>query len=113
VPVGEQGAYEVRVVRDAPPTSESVGFTVPTAAEYLNAGTNDRLLKRVNGGQDYITEPAQALDPAGLRAVSQQREPLWPFMVAPALLLLLGSVAVRRVDFRRSKRRPASNPVQK
>jgi uncharacterized membrane protein len=111
VPVGEQGAYEVRAQRQGsqsgsgdPTVSESVGFTVPTAPEFLNAGTNDRLLKRLNGGQAYITKPAQALDPTALRAVSQQSEPLWPYMIAAALLLLLGSVAARRVDYRRTKR---------
>jgi uncharacterized membrane protein len=111
VPVGEQGAYEVRVERQSSqggssdPVSETVGFTVPTGAEFLNAGTNDRLLKRINGGQAYVTKPAQALDPSALPAITQQAEPLWPFMIAPALLLLLGSVAARRVDIRRTKRK--------
>jgi hypothetical protein len=109
VPVSEVGAYEVRVLRDGtqngdPSVSETIGFTVPTAAEYLNAGTNDQLLKRLNGGKPYLTQPAQALDPSALAGNSPQREPLWPYTVAPALFLLLGSVAARRVDFRRAKR---------
>src|SRR5205814_22211 len=105
VPVGEQGAYEVRVRRDGDqPVSETIGLTVPTGAEYLKAGTNDRLLKSLNGGRTYLRLPSQALDPSGLQGASPEREPLWPYLVAPALLLLLAGVAVRRVDFRR--RRP-------
>ncbi len=111
VPVSEVGAYEVRVQRAGsqngsdPPVTETIGFTVPTAAEYLNAGTNDQLLKRLNSGKPYLTQPAQALDPSALAGNSPQREPLWPYTVAPALFLLLGSVAARRVDFRRARRR--------
>jgi hypothetical protein len=36
-----------------------------------------------------------------------ERVPLWPVFLAPALLLLLASVAVRRLDFRR-RRAPAA-----
>lgn len=105
VEVGEKGAYEVRVMRDGDqPTGETTGFVVPTAAEYLKAGTDDRLLKRLNGGGVYQRQPEQALDPSGLVGASPDREPLWPYLIAPALLLLLGSVAVRRVDFGRVKR---------
>jgi hypothetical protein len=103
VPVGETGTYEVRVLRagdSGTATSETVGFAVPTGEEYLYAGTNDRLLKRLNGGKAYMRQPAQALDTAELTGASPDREPLWPYLVAPALLLLLASVAVRRVDFR-------------
>jgi hypothetical protein len=103
VPVGEAGTYEVRVLRagdSGTATSETVGFAVPTGEEYLYAGTNDRLLKRLNGGKAYMRQPAQALDTAELTGASPDREPLWPYLVAPALLLLLASVAVRRVDFR-------------
>jgi hypothetical protein len=108
VPVSEIGAYEVRVVRDAsqngnPSVTETAGFTVPTAPEYLNVGTNNELLKRLTGGKDYITKPSQALDPSGLASIPGESEPLWPYTVAPALLLLLGSVAARRVDFRRRR----------
>jgi uncharacterized membrane protein len=107
VPVGEQGAYEVRVRRDGGvPVSETIGFSLPPGVEYLKAGTNDRLLKRLNGGAAYLRDASQALDPAGLPGASPEHEPLWGYLVAPALLLLLGSVAVRRVDFRR--RAPSS-----
>jgi Ca-activated chloride channel family protein len=103
VPVGETGTYEVRVRRAGDgdtATGETVGFAVPTGEEYLRAGTNDRLLKQLNGGAAYLRGPEQALDPVGLDGASPDREPLWPYFVAPALLLLLASVAVRRVDFR-------------
>ena len=111
VPVSERGAYEVRVRREGDePVSETTGLTVPTGAEYLRAGTNDHLLRSLDAGRPYLSQPSQALDPSGLQGASPEREPLWPYLVAPALLLLLASVAVRRVDFRRrSIARPAQS----
>ncbi len=103
VPVGEASTYEVRVRRagdGGTAASETAGFAVPTGEEYLYAGTNDRLLKQINRGAAYFRQPGQALDVTGLQGASPDREPLWPYFVAPALLLLLASVAVRRVDFR-------------
>jgi hypothetical protein len=109
VPLGEPGAYEVLVrragVQNAEAASETIGLTLPTGVEYLHAATNDRLLRRINGGSAYLREPAQALDASNLQGASPQREPLWPWFLAPALLLLLVGVAVRRVDFGLRKRR--------
>lgn len=113
VPVSERGAYELRVQRvtdantggdDGQPATETAGFSVPTAAEYLKAGTNDHLLKRLTNGAPYYTQPAQALDSTGLSGAAPEREPLWLYLLPPALLLLLASVAVRRVDFGRRER---------
>ena len=109
VALGEPGAYEVLVrradVQDAEAASETIGFSLPTGVEYLHAGTNDRLLRRINGGAAYMREPGQALDASNLQGASPQREPLWPWFLAPALLLLLVGVGVRRVDFGGLRRR--------
>ncbi len=109
VNLGEPGTYEVLVRRDAtgdiPAATETIGLSVPTGIEYLHAGTNDRLLKRLNGGAAYLRDPEQTLDASGLEGASPQSEPLWPWFLAPALILLLLGVAIRRVDFRLTKRR--------
>ncbi|MEP6774619.1 MAG: VWA domain-containing protein [Chloroflexota bacterium] len=115
VPVGEPGSYEVLVHRaasgDIEAASEEIGLSVPPGAEYLHAGTNDLLLKRVNGGAAYYRpdEPAQALDASQLPGATRKNEPLWGWLFAPALILLIASVAVRRVDFR-AGRRPVPSP---
>jgi uncharacterized membrane protein len=118
LPLGEPGSYEVLVHRAASDgieaASEEIGLSVPAGAEYLHAGTNDLLLKRVNGGAAYYRpdEPAQALDAGQLAGAAPKNEPLWGWLVAPALLLLIASVAVRRVDFRAGRRPvPQSPPV--
>lgn len=108
VPVGEQGAYEVRLSREGAgtgATQETAGFSVPVGAEWANAGTNDRLLKRLNGGLDYISRPSQALNASKLAGAIVDYSPLWFYPLAASLLLLIMSVAVRRVEFRMRKRR--------
>lgn len=109
-PLGEPGSYEVLVSRAASDgieaASEEIGLSVPAGAEYLHAGTNDLLLKRVNGGAAYFhpDEPAQALDASQLAGATPQNEPLWGWFLAPGLMLLIAGVAVRRVDFRGRRR---------
>lgn len=108
VPVSELGAYEVRLTRsseDGPPTTETAGFNVPVGEEWAHTGTNDRLLKRLNGGKDYLTDPAVALDGSGLTGAVVEYDPLWFYPLAAALITLLLSVAVRRIEFRGRKRR--------
>jgi hypothetical protein len=125
VPVDEAGVYEVRVVRatstlpgaqGTPRTpqaggdegygggqaiTETVGFSVPAHPELMYAGTNHALLRRLAGGLPDITQPAQALDPANLPAGKGGAPvlyPLWGYLLAPALLLLLLSVAIRLLN---------------
>jgi uncharacterized membrane protein len=107
VPLSEAGSYEVRLSREGEITAitEATGFSVPTGAEWMHAGTNDRLLKNLSVGEDYMKEPAQALDHNTLQGSSPEFQPLWAYLVAPALVLLLLSVAVRRLDFRRKLKR--------
>jgi Ca-activated chloride channel family protein len=105
IPLSEKGAYEVRLSRGGDqPAIETAGFSVPPSAEFLHAGTNDRLLKQLNGGKAFLTQPQQALETTTLQGESPDREPLWAYYLAPALILLLASVAVRRVDFRFRRR---------
>jgi Ca-activated chloride channel family protein len=105
VPLSEPGAYEVRVTRaeqgSQPAITESAGFSVPLSQEMLNAGTNDRLLKRLSPDAPYLSlnDPKAALDPTGLPPATSDHEPLWGYFLAPALVLLLASVAVRRLAF--------------
>jgi len=107
VPTGEPGAYEVIVVRksNGETLTETTGFSVPPDLEFQHAGVNDRLLKEVNGGRDYMTQPKAALDRTNLTGNSPDYEPLWYYFLAPGLILLLLSVAVRRIDFRRGRGR--------
>ncbi len=108
VSVGEGGAYEVRLTRrgeGAETASETAGFSTPPNMEFQHAGTNDRLLKSLDGGRDYLKQPQQALDRSGLQGSSPDLQPLWMYLLAPALVLLLLSVAVRRVDFRTRRAR--------
>lgn len=103
VAVGEPGAYEILARREgagsAEAASETIGLSVPTSAEYLHAGTNSRLLSRLNGGAAFVKEAAQSFDLAGLQGSAPEQQALWPWFLAPALVLLLVGVAVRRVDF--------------
>ncbi|MFL5732680.1 MAG: VWA domain-containing protein [Chloroflexia bacterium] len=100
VPVGEAGAYEVRIAQEGSATgTEMAGFSAQGGREWLNAGTNDLLLKKLNGGKEFATEPQEALDAAALPGVLPDLQPLWSYLLAPALVLLLLSVAVRRIDF--------------
>ena len=109
VKLDEPGAYEVRIARDGNPTAnETAGFSVPLPAEERHAGTNDRLLKQLANGKPYATDPKQALDRANLEASPSDVDPLWDMLVTPALLLLLGSVAARRLQIPWRRRRRAA-----
>ncbi|MDQ6693573.1 MAG: VWA domain-containing protein [Chloroflexota bacterium] len=106
VPVSEAGAYEVRLSRQAGGTiTETAGFTAPPLREWMNAGTNDRLLKQMNSGKEYSKEPKQALEVGALPQPSPDREPLWHYPMSAALVTFLLSVAMRRLDFSRRKRK--------
>ena len=111
LPLAEPGAYEVRLERrggvvDNVLARETAGFSVPPDPELLHAGANTRLLSRLTGGRPTLTTAAQALERTVLPGTAPEPEPLWPYLLAPALLLLLVSVAIRRVDVP-WRRRPA------
>ena len=109
VAVGEPGPYQILARRedggDVAAASETIGLSVPTGVEYLHAGTNNRLLSRISGGAAFLREAGEALDITGLEGEAPEREALWGWFLAPALMLLLLGVAVRRVDFRLPKKR--------
>ncbi|MDQ3929918.1 MAG: hypothetical protein M3328_12340, partial [Chloroflexota bacterium] len=108
VPVTELGAYEVRLTRpgeeNAAPQTETAGFTVPVGEEWAHTGTNDRLLKRLNSDKDFLTDPAVALDGSNLTGAVVEYDPLWFYPLAAALITLLLSVVVRRIEFRGRKK---------
>ncbi len=81
---------------------EAAGFSVRPGEELMHAGSNSRLLNQLNGGKTFLSRADQALDRSGLLGdASTELHPLWGYFVAPALVLLLFSVAARRVDFGR------------
>jgi Ca-activated chloride channel homolog len=103
VPLGEGGSFEVRVTREGEyPANESAGFSVPTAPELLSAGTNSRLLARITGDAPplAVSLPEAALRRDGLQSVANSYDPAWQPFLAAGLVLLLASVAVRRLAFR-------------
>ncbi|HUP28310.1 MAG TPA: VWA domain-containing protein [Chloroflexia bacterium] len=108
VPAEQPGTYEVLVTRKQgdETLTETTGFAVPSDAEFQQAGTNERLLKELSGGRDYLTQPEAALDRSALAGLAPDYEPLWHYALAPGLILLLLSVAVRRIDFLGRRRAP-------
>jgi Mg-chelatase subunit ChlD len=99
--VEEGGAYEVRVrvARAGQPTrQETSGFVAVTDPEARTLSPNDRLLNRlaaVTGGRQ-IADPAAAFAETG-RPAGLGWQPLWPWLVGVALLLLVVEIAVRRL----------------
>ena len=102
VPLAQTGSYQAIFQRDGDNSiSETAGFTVQPGEELLHAGSNDTLLQKIAGARGYLgDDPAAALDRKGLAGAAPQLQPLWEYFVAPALVLLLASVALRRIDFR-------------
>ena len=100
--MSETGAYEVRVQRGSgsDAVSETIGFAVPPNAELLNPGINGALLEQLANKGKYEATPQEALDPTALQGSAPNSEPLWAYLLAPALVFLLLSVAARRLDFR-------------
>ena len=95
------GLYKVEVTQShegRPPTSELTGFSVPPVPELRRLGSNDTLLKEIasaTGGQ-AISDPSEAFSRTGMPSTPGW-EPLWPYLLALALLLLPVEVALRRI----------------
>lgn len=114
------GVYRVEVhqARDGQVTiSETAGFAVPWAPEFPGLGSNDTLLKELaamTGGRS-IRDPRDAFSRTGMPS-SPGWEPLWPHLLATALLLLPVEVALRRIRSlpfgRRSEEEPEQPPAQ-
>jgi Mg-chelatase subunit ChlD/uncharacterized membrane protein len=103
VPVADNGVYQLDVQQTDPSTGsvalQTGGFVVPYSPEYQAAGTNTDFLAslaQATGGR-VIQTPDQALVhdvPSG-----GEPQPLWPYLLAAAAVLLVFDVGVRRVRF--------------
>lgn len=97
----EPGLYRVNVYQNRdglPAGSETTGFVVRRAPEFARLGSNDALLKELasmTGGR-AIADPAEAFSRQGMPATPGW-EPLWPYLLAAALLLLPVEIALRRI----------------
>ena len=96
----QQGAYFLEfAVRDESTSTErhSRGLFVGYPDELQLRPTNETLLRRVaevSGGR-FNPRPEQVLQPLRSAVIVQ---PLWPYLLSSALLLLLLDVALRRID---------------
>ena len=101
VPSSKPGLYRVdvyQVRQGQPASSETTGFSVPGSAEFLMLGSNDSLLKELastTGGR-AIQDPAAAFGRQGMPSTPGW-EPLWPYLLGMALLLLPLEIAIRRI----------------
>ncbi|MHB8990463.1 MAG: VWA domain-containing protein [Chloroflexota bacterium] len=101
LPAAIPGVYRVEVSQfrgGLDPISETAGFAVPWAPEFRGLGSNDTLLKELAAmtGGHSTRDPADAFSRTGMPA-SPGWEPLWPYLLAAALLLLPIEVALRRI----------------
>jgi Mg-chelatase subunit ChlD/uncharacterized membrane protein len=101
--VDDNGVFQLDVQQTDPATGsvaqQSGGFVVPYSPEYQAAGTNTDFLTslaQTTGGR-VIQSPDQALV-HDLPAVGEP-QPLWPYLLAVAAVLMLCDVGVRRVRF--------------
>ncbi len=100
IATGQQGAYflELAVQEGAnPPQRQSRSLCVGYPDELQWKPTNVALLRQianVSGGR-FDPRPAEVFQP--LRS-AVQIQPLWPYLLSAALLLLLLDVALRRVE---------------
>jgi len=102
-PVDDNGIYELDVQQTDPSSGalaqQSGGFVVPYSPEYQAAGTNT----------DFLTALAQATGGSVIQTADQalahdlpsvgQPQPLWPYLLAAAAVLMVLDVGVRRVRF--------------
>ncbi len=80
------------------PATESAGFAVPAAPEVPHLGSNDALLKQLAAGTGgrAIHDPADAFSRQAMPS-SPGWEPVWPYLLAGAMMLLVVEVALRRI----------------
>lgn len=101
VPATKPGLYRIDVAqtREGGVTvSESTGFSVPGAPEFRRLGSNEVLLKELaaaTGGR-ALSDASEAFSRQGLPSAPGW-EPLWPYLLGLALLLLPLEVALRRI----------------
>ena len=102
VPTPRTGSYHLEIgqKRDGRPIhQQSRGLAVGYPEELRLRATNEDLLKsiaRVSGGAYGLA--AEDVFKADGR-IARQATPLWPYLLAAAILLFVADVALRRIDF--------------
>lgn len=116
VPATKPGLYRVEVHQrreGQTVASEQTGYAVPASAELRGLGSNDTLLKELaamTGGRS-LRDPSEAFSREGMPS-SPGWEPLWPYLLAAALLLLPVEIALRRIRSLPFGRRVEEDPDQ-
>jgi Mg-chelatase subunit ChlD/uncharacterized membrane protein len=101
LPATNPGVYRVEVQQSKDGrtlSTETAGYAVPPSPEYRGLGSNDALLKELAAmtGGSSTHNPADAFSRVGMPS-SPGWEPLWPYLLAAALLLLPVEIALRRI----------------
>ena len=101
-PAPQPGVYFVQITQTEPDTGRLVarhttGYALPHLPEYAVNPTNRVLLERLAAatGAPALTWPESAWDKGARRAARPQ--PVWPELLAGALVLFVADVAVRRL----------------
>ena len=99
--VDDTSMHHVRVSQkqeDIEVQAVSRGVAVGYSDEYRVGPVNETLLRRLAdmGGGTFDPSPAAAVESD---ARSMRVQPLWPYLIAAALVLLVLDVALRRIDF--------------
>lgn len=108
----EPGVYPVRVAeyrRDQPTDrAEEGGITVSYPEEFRRFGPDARFLATLasSAGGQMLTEPSSALRREGITFAGEERRPIWPWLVAIALLLFPLDVGLRRLRLDHTFARP-------
>ncbi len=80
--------------------TESTGFVVPYPAEYRYFGADETFLSRlaaITGGR-ILRDARASFSADGLRFQGLEWTPMWPFLIAAALLLFPLDIAMRRLQ---------------
>jgi Ca-activated chloride channel homolog len=101
LPADKTGLYKVEVHQarqGQQEVMESTGYEVPFSAEYRGLGSNDGLLKALaeDTGGRAVHDSAGIFSREGLPSIPGW-EPMWPFLLGLALILLPVEVALRRI----------------
>jgi hypothetical protein len=100
LPATTDGVYTLQVTEnesDGSQSTQSSGFVVPYSPEYRDLSTNDALLSALTSatGGHAVQTPDDAFE-HDLPAVGAPR-PIWPYLLAALVLVLVADVGVRRL----------------
>ncbi len=101
IPALKPGVYQMQLHQSRNGqelSSETAGYGVPYGTEFRGLGSNDVLLKEVAAmtGGGSTRNPADAFSRTGMPSTPGW-EPLWPYLLAVALLLVPVEIALRRI----------------